>query len=137
MRAAEAVNGRTAPLIRDAGLTASQFGVLEALHFLGPLRQHELAAKILKSSGNITMVVDNLEHGGLVGRERDTDDRRCVTVSLTPKGAALIAATYPRVAERIVEAFGALSPADQAQLGALCKQLGLGGAAAGQGDKHA
>ena len=42
-------------------MTVSQFGVLEALHHLGPLRQGEISAKLLRSGGNITLVVDNLE----------------------------------------------------------------------------
>jgi hypothetical protein len=61
MRAAESVNVRLNRFISRAGLTVSQFGALEALYHLGPLCQSELGEKILKSSGNITMVVDNLE----------------------------------------------------------------------------
>ena len=51
-------------------LTISQFGVLEALYHKGPLCQRDIAAKILKSTGNITMVIDNLEKRELVRRER-------------------------------------------------------------------
>ena len=40
------------------GLTPSQFGVLETLYHLGPLCQGEVSSKLLKSSGNITLVVD-------------------------------------------------------------------------------
>lgn len=129
MRASEAVNARLAPLIREAGLTVSQFGTLEALHFLGPLRQHEIGAKILKSSGNITMVIDHLEAAGLVERTRNTDDRRCVTVSLTPEGGRLIGTVYPRVAASIVGSFSHLSADEQETLGTLCRKLGRGAAA--------
>lgn len=126
MRASEAVNGQLAPVIREARLTISQFGTLEALHFLGPLRQHEIGAKILKSSGNITMVIDHLEQAGWVERTRNTDDRRCVTVSLTPAGSRLIGQVYPKVAAVIVAAFGVLEAAEQQALGALCRKLGHG-----------
>jgi CDP-glucose 4,6-dehydratase len=44
------------------------------------MSQSEIGAKLLKSSGNVTLVVDNLEKRGLVRRERDSDDRRVVTV---------------------------------------------------------
>lgn len=124
-RASEALHQRLSPVIREAGLTVSQFGTLEALHFLGPLRQHEIGAKILKSSGNITMVIDHLEGAGLVERTRNTDDRRCVTVSLTPAGQALIEKVYPQVAELIVGGLGLLDRAEQRRLGELCKRLGL------------
>ena len=42
-------------------LTTSQFGVLEALHKLGPMYQRDLAREIVKTTGNITTVIDNLE----------------------------------------------------------------------------
>ena len=63
MRAAESVTGRISRVMTAAGLTISQFGVLEALQHKGPLCQKDIAAKILKSSGNITLVIDNLEKG--------------------------------------------------------------------------
>ena len=75
MRAAESVTNRVSSSMSAADLTVSQFGVLEALHHKGPLCQRDIAAKILKSSGNITMVIDNLEKRGLVRRERDNQDR--------------------------------------------------------------
>jgi MarR family 2-MHQ and catechol resistance regulon transcriptional repressor len=137
MRAAGAVNDRYAALLRAAGLTPSQFGVLEALHFLGPLRQVDLAAKILKSSGNITMVVDHLEQQGLVERERNLEDRRCVSVSLTAAGAKLIAGLYPQVAAQIVQSFTVLTAKEQAQLGDLCKKLGTSLRAGPERGKHA
>ena len=74
-----------------AGLTISQFGVLEALHHKGPLCQRDIAVKILKSTGNITLVIDNLEKQGLVTRERTSEDRRYLTIRLTGQGAD----TYP------------------------------------------
>ena len=49
--------------------------VVHLLH-LGPMHQRELGRKLLKSSGNITLVVDNLEKRGLVRREREREDRR-------------------------------------------------------------
>ena len=39
-------------------LTVSQFGILEALHHLGPMAQKDLATKILKSPGNITTIIN-------------------------------------------------------------------------------
>jgi len=111
------------PLARD-GLTASRFGVLEALLHLGPLNQRELGRKILKSSGNVTVVVDHLAAAGLVVRERDAHDRRNVIVSLTPTGRDRIEAAYPAHVRRIVAAFAALEPDDIDGLAALAKRLG-------------
>ena len=50
----------------EAGLTPTQFGVLEALLHKGPLSQRELGQKVLTSAGNMTDLIDKLETRGLV-----------------------------------------------------------------------
>lgn len=125
MRAAESVTSRTSRPMLAADLTISQFGVLEALYHKGPLCQRDIAAKILKSTGNITMVIDNLEKRGLVRRERDIRDRRYLTVHLTDTGTTLIAQVFGAVEASIVAEMSSLSGEEQELLGALCKKLGL------------
>jgi len=105
-------------------LTISQFGVLEALYHLGPMCQNDLAGKILKSSGNMTMVIDNLEKRSLVTRQRNPDDRRMVTVSLTKNGVDLIERILPEHVAAITDEMKILSPEEQIQLGELCRKLG-------------
>lgn len=125
MRAAESVTGRVNRSMAEFGLTISQFGVLEALYHKGPLCQRDIAVKILKSTGNITLVIDNLEKRGLVRRERDSADRRYLTVHLTDEGTALIAEAFARVEEAIFAEMAALADEEQELLGRLCKKLGL------------
>ena len=125
MRAAESVTARTHRHLSSTGLTISQFAVLEALYQLGPLSQREIGQKILRSSGNITMVIDNLEKSGLVRRERNEADRRFFIVHLTDKGYNLIDKIFPPHAAVIAEDLGALTAAEQDALGRLCKKLGL------------
>jgi MarR family 2-MHQ and catechol resistance regulon transcriptional repressor len=123
MRAAESVTVRAhAELPKE--ITLSQFGVLEALLHRGPLCQSELADKLLKSGGNLTLIVDNLEKAGLVTRERDRNDRRFITVSLTAKGRSFISELFPKVAASITRELSTLSPAEQFTLGWLCKKVG-------------
>jgi MarR family transcriptional regulator, 2-MHQ and catechol-resistance regulon repressor len=125
MRAASAVSTRVHRYLTAEGLSASQFGILEALQHCGPLHQRVLGQKILKSSGNITVVVDHLEQRGLVARERNACDRRQVTVSLTAAGSLLIKRLFPVHRGQVVQALAPLSSSDQQVLGRLCKQLGL------------
>ncbi len=125
MRAADSVTARVGRTMSAAGLTISQFGVLEALHHKGPLCQRDIAAKILKSTGNITLVIDNLEKQGLVKRERTSQDRRYLTVSLTEQGEALIGDVFARVEAAIIAEMDALTADEQKELGQLCKKLGL------------
>jgi len=110
--------------LKDAGLTSSQFGVLEALFHLGPMCQKEVGRKLLLSGGNITTVVTNLERRGLIQRTRDPRDRRFVTVELTATGHGLIADLFPAHASTITEMLAALTPEEQEQLGGLCRKLG-------------
>lgn len=126
-RAANSVGARLAPTLAEEGLTECQFGTLEALYHLGPLHQRALGEKLLRSGGNVTLVVDNLERRGLVRRERNLDDRRFVTVSLTDEGKRLIRRLFPRHVARVAAVFGALAPAEQEELGRLCRKLGRGG----------
>jgi MarR family 2-MHQ and catechol resistance regulon transcriptional repressor len=124
-RAAAAAEASINRHLADVGLTTSQFGVLEALWHLGPLSLGQLADKILKSSGNLTLVVDNLVKRGLVTRSRSDRDRRVVTAVLTPEGESAIAELFPRHVERVVSAFEGLSATEQETLARLCRKLGL------------
>ncbi len=126
MRAGRTVLARTEPLLARHKLTATQFGVLEALLHKGPLTQRELGAKVLTSAGNMTAVVDQLARRGLVARLPNPADRRQVRVTLTPEGRAFIAVLFPAQAEAIARAMAALSPAEQETLGALLRRLGKG-----------
>ena len=125
MRAAESVTARVSRCMSEADLTVSQFGVLEALYHKGPLCQRDIAVKILKSTGNITLVIDNLEKRDLVRRERDSADRRYLTVHLTAAGTELIAPVFARVEKAIVAEMASLSNDEQELLGQLCKKLGI------------
>jgi MarR family 2-MHQ and catechol resistance regulon transcriptional repressor len=125
-RAAEAVTARINGYLKNENLTISQFGVLEAIYHLGPMRQNQLGEKILKSGGNMTMVIDNLEKRGLVQRERNPNDRRSIIVHLTETGQMLIDALFPRHVQIVVKEIGVLTPEEQVQLAALCKKVGLG-----------
>ncbi|MEJ2372997.1 MAG: hypothetical protein P8Y16_04280 [Sulfurimonas sp.] len=55
-RAAESVGQSINAHLREYDLTISQFGALEANYHLGPMQSGELGQKILKTSGNMTMV---------------------------------------------------------------------------------
>lgn len=125
-RAANALNAKLAPRIREYGLTESQFGVLEALYHLGPMHQNELGAKLLKSGGNMTLVIDNLEKSGFVRRVRSEADRRYITVHLTEEGEALITRVFPEHAAAITALLAVLSREERETLRLLARSVGKG-----------
>ena len=76
------------------------------------------------SSGNVTVVIDNLARRGLVRRESDAFDRRVRRVALTADGTALLEAVFPAHVARVVAAFGALDADEITTLSTLLRRLG-------------
>lgn len=124
IRAAESVSHRIHQHLEAVDLTISQFGVLEAIWHLGPLSQRDLAQKILKSGGNLTLVIDNLEKRQLVARHRQTHDRRVIHVHLTETGEHLIRTIFPHHVAAITREMNYLTPTEQEELARLCRKLG-------------
>ena len=131
LRASESVQGEAMRSLAEEDITPSQFAVLEALYYVGPMCLSVLAEKILKTSGNLTMVVGNLEKRGLVTRQQSRHDRRFVSAAITEKGKKLIARIFPQHATRITELMNRLSPREQETLAELCRKLGKNAAPAG------
>jgi MarR family 2-MHQ and catechol resistance regulon transcriptional repressor len=134
-RATNSLMNRLAAHEALGDLTQSQFGVLETLLHLGPLSQTEICGKLLKSGGNITLVIDNLEKRGWVRRSADPEDRRITIVSLTAAGEALIREVFPLHLQAIVTEMGVLLPEEQKLLAQLCKKLGKRESQLAQKDK--
>jgi len=110
--------------VQEYGLTTPQFGILEALHHLGPLSLGELADKLLVTGGNVTYVMDRLEEQGLVYRERSPQDRRIIQAKLTDQGKALIADVFPGHGDYIERLASYLDVEEQERMRDLLKKLG-------------
>ncbi|MBW4093781.1 MAG: MarR family transcriptional regulator, partial [Proteobacteria bacterium] len=121
MRAARAIETRLEPDLHAAGLTPTQFGVLEALLHKGPLTQVVLGRKLLTSPGNVTDVIAKLVSRGLVARGRKPGDRRAVWIALTEAGRAHIADLFPRHAAAIAAAMAGLSAPELDTMGEMLR----------------
>ena len=124
-RAAYSVRSRVYASLAKFNMSESQIDVLEALLNLGPLTQKQLGNKLLKSGGNITMVIDNLEKQDFVTRKRGKPDRRFFTIHLTARGEAKINEIFPDLVKAISEEMKILSNKDLAELQRLTKAVGL------------
>jgi MarR family 2-MHQ and catechol resistance regulon transcriptional repressor len=124
MRAANAARAHASRNLGDSGLTLTQFAVLEALYHLGAMSLSEIAAKVLTTGGNLTMVAGNLERDELVERQRSPSDARVQVLHLSPKGKALMRRIFPLHAAAIAEFMSLLAGAEQEALGELCRKLG-------------
>lgn len=110
--------------VGEYGLTTPQFGILEALHHLGPLPLGELAEKLLVTGGNVTYIMDRLESQGLVTRRRSDEDRRVVLARLTAEGRATVENVFPDHAAFVATLAGHLEDDEQDELRRLLKKLG-------------
>lgn len=127
MRGSDSLARRLNAQLEPLGLTTGQFGVLEALYHLGPMCQKALGDKLLRSGGNVTLVVENLAKQGWIRRERQADDRRLIRIHLTPKGRAMIARVFPKHVEAVVREMSALDSREQEELRRVCRKLGKRG----------
>lgn len=109
--------------IKKSGLTISQFGVLEVLYNKGDLRICEIIEKILTTSGNITVVIKNLEKDGLVKKNLDPKDKRSTIISITDKGKQIIEGILPNHIENISEIFSVLTKEEQITLKNILKKF--------------
>jgi len=125
IRSAESLNAKINLELSEFDLTESQFGVLDALLHLGPMKHKEIGKKILKSGGNITMVINNLERRELVQRKRGEKDKRQFIIHLTSKGKNKIQEVLPTIVKKIKKHFEVLSKDEQREMQRLCKVIGL------------
>jgi MarR family transcriptional regulator, temperature-dependent positive regulator of motility len=68
------------------GLTEGQLNVLELLLAHQPMKPSDLLQYLSTTPAAITTLLDRMERGGLVARQRDDADRRIVWVNVTERG---------------------------------------------------
>jgi DNA-binding MarR family transcriptional regulator len=79
------------------GLTTTSLGTLGVLARTDGLSHRELAAELGVTPATLTPVVDALEQGSSVRRERDPVDRRVVRLRITDAGRRRLAAAHEQV----------------------------------------
>lgn len=108
--------------LNEYGLTPAQFGVLEALYHLGEMRICELIDKTLSTSGNMTVVIRNLEKEGLIERKTNPDDKRAFNIALTVKGEDKIKVAFEAHLVLINQFFSNLDSEEKLALQKLLKK---------------
>src|SRR5947209_13747755 len=101
--------------ISELELTLPQAQVLRVLR-RGPMPTGQLATEMRISAPAITQLTDRLIRKGLIERRAAADDRRCVIVALSEKGAHLVDQFRQRRREIFIYALSDLSDADQKQV---------------------
>lgn len=122
-RSALNLHRNTQRLVAEYGLTLPQFGVLEALYHLGSLKICEIIDKTLSTSGNMTVVIRNLELEGLVNRFQDPEDKRVFRIEITEKGTAIMADLFPRHLVELAAVMERLDAGEKEELARLMKKM--------------
>jgi DNA-binding MarR family transcriptional regulator len=91
LRTSDWIDNRFGRLLRDHGITNSQYNVLRILRGEGqPLPSLEIADRMIQVVPAITGLIDRLEKQQLVTRRRCSEDRRVVYVEITDKGLTIL-----------------------------------------------
>ena len=109
--------------IKAGGLTNSQFAVLEVLYSKGDLKICEIIEKILTTSGNVTVVIKNLEKDGLVSKHPDPEDKRSMLISITDKGKKIMDEIFPKHVDNINNIFDILTIEEKLELKKILKKF--------------
>ncbi|ULH14460.1 MarR family transcriptional regulator [Deinococcus sp. KNUC1210] len=91
-------------------VTRPQYSVLRLLLESGPQTANALSSSMGVTPGNLTGVIDRLEAGGYLARQRDPSDRRCIHLSLTPAGEHKAREIIPGIRGTVAGFFAALDP---------------------------
>lgn len=104
----QAVMAEFRPILREHGITETQWRVLRALTTGESLRASRLATMTLISGPSLTRILRALDEQGLISRRVEAGDQRASQISITAAGRKLIAtvapfseARYQSIGERI------------------------------------
>jgi DNA-binding MarR family transcriptional regulator len=91
MRTSDLLENRLARLLREYGLTLSQYNVLRILRGEDkPMPCLDVAARMIQVAPAITRVVDQLLTLGLISKTQSTEDRRVFSIELKPAAIKLL-----------------------------------------------
>jgi DNA-binding MarR family transcriptional regulator len=92
VRTADLLQRRGVELFKPVDLSFTQYNVLRILRGAGEegLACGEIGERMVTRDPDITRLLDRLEKRGLVRRSREKEDRRVVTIRITPDGGSLL-----------------------------------------------
>lgn len=117
MRTSDLLENRLARLLRQYGLTLSQYNALRILRGEGkPMPCLEVAERMIQVVPAITRVVDQLVQTELISKTQCQQDRRVFLVELLPSGKRLLEKLDRPVLELHASLFQNISITDQRTL---------------------
>jgi len=121
IRTAEALSWGVSETLKVADLTPAQYNVLRILRGAAPVGATcgQISERMVTKDSDITRLLERLDARGLITRERDAQDRRYITVKITPEGLGLLASLDEPIAQCHKRQMGHLGRERLASLGKL------------------
>jgi MarR family transcriptional regulator, 2-MHQ and catechol-resistance regulon repressor len=123
-KAYKVVMDRAVKDMKQNGLSAAEFSILELLYHKGRIPLQRIGDRILVTSGTITYTVDKLEAKGYLKRVSSPEDRRVTFAEITAAGMELFDRIFPGHADRIEALMDGLTPDEKQAVIDLLKKLG-------------
>lgn len=124
-RASEVVKNNSTRIVNEKGFSDGQFFVLDVLYHLGDMSQKLLSEKIMRTEGNLTMIISNLLKRKLIKKIRSKDDGRVFIISITDNGKLQYEKSFPFFLEAVKNDFSILTKEEKIFLQNVCKKLGM------------
>jgi DNA-binding MarR family transcriptional regulator len=102
------ISKRLVPIFREKELSIAEISVLMRLNRTPTCRATELAAMIGIPASTVTGILDRLERRGLLERRRDPNDRRSISIAVTPKTKEFVADLMTPMEGMLREAFSSM-----------------------------
>jgi len=100
----------------DHGITRREWRMISLLADAGSLQPSQLAERAQLDRARTSKTITSLSDKALIVRSARPDDRRQVTLALTPAGHAIHAALYPKIVALNLDMLSALQVSEVAQL---------------------
>jgi DNA-binding MarR family transcriptional regulator len=107
-RTAAVLEHAWAQALRPHEVTPTQYNVLRILRGAGKdgLCRHEVGERLVRRVPDVTRLLDRMEEGGLIARQRGENDRRYVATYITTRGLDLLAEIDEEIEKIHHEAIG-------------------------------
>lgn len=122
-KAVKVINSNIGKDFKGKGLTSAQFSVLDVLYSKGEMTISSLIEKVLSTSGNMTVILKNMERNGWLRRKISTIDRRAYVVGLTEEGKKLFEDILPVHMQEIENVYSVLTDEEKKELIRILKKF--------------
>jgi len=126
-RTSDLLSRAGAQLLKSEDLSRTQYNVIRILRGSpGGLPCGEIASRMITRDPDITRLLDRLSRRGLVGRRRESKDRRVVLTRIRPEGLEVLARLDGPIQQTHRKQLGHLGPQRLKQLAELLETVRSG-----------